>query len=132
MRSQSLGRMLSFVQSTVVGGVFVLAPLVLLSIVIGHAVQIAYAMVLPIVKWMPVTSASRVSLAFFVGCVALVLACFLAGLLATHRGLAMARRLAGTSHLVLRSQLRPDEEYGARMVGCGGRRVASTRPHSLG
>ena len=82
MRSQSLGRMLSFVQLTVVGGVFVLAPLVLLSIVIGHAVQIAYAMVLPIVKWMPVTSASRVSLALVVGCVAVVLACFLAGLLA--------------------------------------------------
>lgn len=82
MRSRSLINLLSFLRSTLVGGIFVLVPLVLLSITVGHAVQFAYSVVHPVVEWLPVKSVGTVSLAFLVGIAAVILSCFLAGLAA--------------------------------------------------
>jgi uncharacterized membrane protein len=82
VQSRSLRGLWTFCKSTVVGGLFVLAPLVLLSIVLGKAVQIAYQVVHPLVEWFPVKSVGTVSLAFLVALLALVGLCFLAGLLA--------------------------------------------------
>jgi len=75
-------RSLSFLKSTVVGGIFVLVPLVLISLAIGHALQVAYAIVHPFIQWLPVKSIGSVSLAFLVGIVAVVSSCFIAGLVA--------------------------------------------------
>jgi uncharacterized membrane protein len=82
MRSRSLRRLINFVKSTVVGGVFVLVPLVLLSIVLGQAASFAYEIIHPVVQIMPVKSVSTVSLAFGIAILAIVLICFLAGLAA--------------------------------------------------
>jgi uncharacterized membrane protein len=82
MLVRPVGRFVSFVKSTVIGGVFVLAPLVLLSIVIGHAVQIAFEVVSPVVAFLPVKSVGSVSLAALVGIAAVVAICFVAGLVA--------------------------------------------------
>jgi uncharacterized membrane protein len=77
-----VGRLLNFVKSTIVGGIFVLVPVVLLSIAIGEAVKLAYTTLHPLVEMLPLTSVSTVSLAFLLGIVAVVLCCFFAGLVA--------------------------------------------------
>jgi uncharacterized membrane protein len=82
MQSRSLRRLINFVKSTVVGGIFVLVPLVLLSIVLGQAATFAYEIIHPVVRIMPVKSVSTVSLAFGIAILAIVAVCFLAGLVA--------------------------------------------------
>jgi uncharacterized membrane protein len=82
MRSRSVQRFFNFVKSTVVGGIFVLVPLVLLCVVLGQAATFAYNIIHPIIVLMPVKSVSTVSLAFAIAILAVVLICFLAGLLA--------------------------------------------------
>ena len=82
VRSRSLRRLIAFVKSTVVGGIFVLVPLVLLCVVLGQAATFAYGIIHPIVEWMPVKNVSTVSLAFAMAILVVVLICFLAGLLA--------------------------------------------------
>ena len=82
MPSKPLRRLLSFVKSTIVGGVFVLVPLVLLSIVVGESVRVAHRFVEPLVQMLPVTTVGTVSLALLLGIAAVVFCCFLAGLLA--------------------------------------------------
>ncbi|QDU30080.1 hypothetical protein ETAA8_51990 [Anatilimnocola aggregata] len=93
MHSRSLGRLIVFLKATIVGGLFVLVPVVLISIVIGQAAQFAYEVVHPLVQWLPVKSVSGVSLSFLIGLIALALLCFLAGLLART---AVSRWFVGT------------------------------------
>jgi uncharacterized membrane protein len=75
-------RLLQFVKATVVGGVFVLAPIVLLVYVIGKAVTVAYDAFHPLGKWLPVESVGGVSLALLAAITALIAVCFFAGLVA--------------------------------------------------
>jgi uncharacterized membrane protein len=82
MRSPSVQRLFNFIKSTVVGGIFVLVPLVLLCIVLGQAATFAYHIIHPVIELMPVKSAATVSIAFAIAILAIVLVCFLAGLLA--------------------------------------------------
>ena len=82
VKSRSLRRLINFVKSTVVGGIFVLVPLVLLCIVLGQAATFAYEIIHPFVEWLPVKSVSTVSLAFVFAIALIVLVCFLAGLVA--------------------------------------------------
>lgn len=73
---------MQFVKATVVGGVFVLAPIVLLLYVIGEALTMVYKGVKPLMAWFPVHSIGGISLALLVAIVALVGLCFVAGLFA--------------------------------------------------
>jgi len=82
MSSRSAGRLLSFIKSTIVGGIFVLVPLVILSLVVGQALSVALHVVTPVVELLPFKSAGTISLALLAGIAVLVLACFMAGLLA--------------------------------------------------
>lgn len=82
MQSRSLRRLITFIKSTVVGGIFVLVPLVLLSIVLGQAATFAYNIIHPLVQILPVKNVSTVSLTFGIAILAIVLVCFLAGLAA--------------------------------------------------
>ncbi len=74
--------LLAFVKATVVGGVFILAPIVILAAIIGQAVNVAYHVLHPLMAWLPVQSISGVSLALLGGIAVVVLLCFFAGLLA--------------------------------------------------
>jgi uncharacterized membrane protein len=78
---------LAFVRSTVIGGVFVLAPLVLLVYLIGHALAIVYANAKPLMAWLPDKSVGGFSLLMLAAIVVLIGICFLAGLVA-HTALA--------------------------------------------
>jgi uncharacterized membrane protein len=82
MKSRTLRRLISFVKSTLVGGIFFLVPVVALVFVIGQAGAFAYEIVHPLVDWLPVKTVSTVSLAFLIVGLVLVLVCFLAGLVA--------------------------------------------------
>lgn len=75
-------RLLQFVKATVVGGVFVLAPVVLLIYVIGEALTVAYKLVKPLFSWLPVHSVGGISLALLAAIVILIGVCFVAGLFA--------------------------------------------------
>jgi uncharacterized membrane protein len=82
MKSRTLRRLVSFVKSTLIGGIFFLVPVVALVFVIGQAAAFAYSVVHPLVNWLPVKTVSTVSLAFLIVALVLVLVCFLAGLIA--------------------------------------------------
>jgi uncharacterized membrane protein len=86
-------RFVLFIKATVIGGVFVLAPFVLLVVVIGKALAVMFESIKPVLAWLPVKSVGGVSLALLAAIGALILICFLAGLVA-HT--AMARWLVRT------------------------------------
>lgn len=114
-------RAFGFVRSTVIGGVFVLAPVVLLLVVIGKALSAAYEALQPAVAVLPVQSVGGVSLAVLLGTAGLVGACFLAGLLADTT---LARWATRTVETVVLSNL-PGyalmKSMGEGMVGLEGK-----------
>lgn len=80
--SQLLLGLLSFIRATVIGGVFVLAPIVVLIVIVGYAVTGAYHVVSPLVAYLPYQSVAGISLSLVIGSIGLIAVCFLAGLLA--------------------------------------------------
>jgi uncharacterized membrane protein len=73
---------LQFLKSTVIGGLLVLAPLGILGVIVVEAVQIGIRVVMPLIEMLPVKSVGGVSLAVMAAVVAIILLCFVAGLLA--------------------------------------------------
>lgn len=71
-----------FLKSTVLGGLIVLVPVVVLGYVVVEAVTIAHKVLAPVMNWLPVKSVAGVSLGLLLAIAVLILACFLAGLLA--------------------------------------------------
>lgn len=84
---QRLTGFLGFVKATVIGGLFVLAPIVILVILAGKAVSVAYETLRPLVAYLPFQDVAGVSIALVLGIAALIALCFVAGLLA-HTALA--------------------------------------------
>jgi uncharacterized membrane protein len=124
MQSRSQRGLWIFFKSTVVGGIFVLVPVVLLSIVIGQAAQLAYQVVHPVVEWLPQKTISTVSLAFLISIVALVLICFGAGLVART---AVSRWFVGSLERLILSFV---PSYGLmKSMGQGWVGVDADEPH---
>ncbi|OYW14688.1 MAG: hypothetical protein B7Z55_15510, partial [Planctomycetales bacterium 12-60-4] len=73
---------LGFIKATVIGGVFVLAPIVVLAVIIGKAVTLAYETLHPLMAHLPIQNVGGISLALLAGIAILIGICFLAGLLA--------------------------------------------------
>lgn len=80
--SQLLLGFLTFIRATAIGGVFVLAPIVVLLVIVGYAVTGAYHVVSPLVAYLPYQSVAGISLSLVIGSTGLVAVCFLTGLLA--------------------------------------------------
>jgi uncharacterized membrane protein len=78
-----------FLRATLTGGILFLLPLVVLAIVLGKALQISRRVVVPLAGRIPWQTVGGVRVAEVVAIAALVLFCFLAGLLARTR---LARR----------------------------------------
>ena len=74
----------NFLITTTIGGVFFLIPLVILGVVLAKAVTFMMAVAQPMADWLPVDTIGGVALANIIAVLALVLLCFLAGLLARH------------------------------------------------
>ncbi|WP_425614779.1 DUF502 domain-containing protein [Anatilimnocola sp. NA78] len=123
-QSRSLRRTLRFLRATIVGGLFVLVPVVLVCVVLGHAAQFAYELIHPLVQWLPVKSISGVSLSFLLGIAALVLICFFAGLLART---AVSQWFVGTLEQLILSFV---PSYGLmKSMGQGWIGVSTEEPH---
>jgi uncharacterized membrane protein len=83
-------RFLNFLKSTFVGGLFVLAPLVVLLILVGKAVDVVYSALRPLFEYLPFHSTTQIALAAVLGVASVIVLCFLAGLVART---ALTRRL---------------------------------------
>lgn len=124
MKSRTLRRLLSFVKSTLVGGIFFLVPVVALVLVIGQAAAFAYEVVHPLVDWLPVKTVSTVSLAFLIVALVLVLICFLAGLVAR---MAISQWFVGSLERLILTFI---PSYGLmKSMGQGWIGVAGEEPH---
>jgi uncharacterized membrane protein len=77
-------RGIQFVLTTAIGGVVLLIPVVVLVVVIAKAIGFMMVVAKPMADWLPVDTIGGVALANIIAGVALVLVCFLAGLLARH------------------------------------------------
>src|SRR5262245_19237077 len=75
-------RIYQFLKSTVLGGLLVLVPVAALGYIVVQALEIAHKSIAPLLEWLPFKSVGGVSLALLLSILALVAACFVAGLLA--------------------------------------------------
>lgn len=92
-------RVYEFLKSTVVGGVFVLVPLVVLGVIAAKAVEVVQSLLQPLLGLLPLQTFWGLSLAVAATGLVLVLLCFLAGLAAE---LALTKQLVeGIESLVL-------------------------------
>jgi uncharacterized membrane protein len=83
-------RLYGFVRSTVLGGLVVLVPVVVLGAVVAWALRTALRVIVPAFEWLPDRSVGGVSLAVLAAAAGVVVGCFLAGLFAET---AIIRRL---------------------------------------
>jgi len=75
-------RLLAFLKATLIGGVFVLAPIMLLMYVVGQAFKVVHQAIQPLLQWLPSQTVGGVSLVMAATMGLLIAACFLAGLIA--------------------------------------------------
>jgi uncharacterized membrane protein len=73
---------MKFVKTTILGGVVFLVPVVILVAVLGKAYQIMMLFAAPMSDWIPLDAVGGIAVANIVALAAIVLSCFLVGLLA--------------------------------------------------
>ena len=73
-----------FILTTVIGGVLFLVPVVFLGMILTKAAGYMMVIAQPLAAWIPVDSIGGVALANLIAIVAVILLCFLAGLVARH------------------------------------------------
>jgi uncharacterized membrane protein len=114
-----------FLKSTMIGGLVVLVPVVVLGAIAIWAVQTALQVITPVFEWLPDKSIGGVSLTVLAAFGGLVAGCFLAGLLAET---AIIRRLsAGAERLALSVPgYALMKNVGASLVGIEGKHPART------
>jgi uncharacterized membrane protein len=74
----------SFVMTTVIGGLVFLVPVMFLVFILGKAVGFMMVIARPLADWLPVDTVGGVALANLIAVLAVVLVSFLAGLVARH------------------------------------------------
>ena len=114
-----------FLKSTLVGGLVVLLPVVVLGAIVGWAVDLAVKMTAPVLKWLPDKSVGGVSLVVVAAILGVVLCCFLAGIVAET---ALMRYLGGRAERL--AMLVPGyalmKSVGANLVGIEGKLPVKT------
>jgi uncharacterized membrane protein len=114
-----------FLKSTVLGGLVVLVPVVVLVAIVVWAVQTAVQAIVPVFEWLPDKSVGGVSLTVLSAVLGLVAGCFLAGLFAET---AIIRRLGERAERLALSV--PGyalmKNVGASLVGIEGKHPAKT------
>ena len=95
MRKHVIGK-LSFLRATAIGGIFFLLPLVVLLFFIGQIAQVVFAVAVqiqPVLRdYLGINDATGYGLVFAIALLLLVLACFVAGILASR---SVARQFTG-------------------------------------
>jgi uncharacterized membrane protein len=77
-----MGSIYRFFKSTLIGGLVVLVPMVVLGAIVAWVVQVAIQVIAPVFEWLPDKSIGGVSLTVVSAVIGLVVGCFLAGLFA--------------------------------------------------
>jgi len=77
-------KQVKFIMTTVIGGVIFLVPVVFLGMAILEAIDLMLLIANPLANWLPMESIGGVALADIIAIVALLLICFVAGLVARH------------------------------------------------
>jgi len=72
----------SFVTTTVIGGLVFLVPVVVITMILAQALEFMMMVAQPLAAWFPVDTIGGVALANILAAVALVLVCFIGGLIA--------------------------------------------------
>src|SRR5262245_8089408 len=114
-----------FLKSTMIGGLVVLLPIIVLLAIVGWAVDLAVKLVEPPLARLPDKSVGGVSLVLVITVVAVILCCFLAGIVAETalvRGL--GRRAERLALLVPGYALM--KSVGANLIGVEGKRPVRT------
>lgn len=78
---------LSFVKTTIIGGILFMIPFVVIIIILGKAFQIMLKVAHPLEKLFPIEKVGGIALANILAVIAILLVCFLAGLLANRKNL---------------------------------------------
>jgi uncharacterized membrane protein len=114
-----------FLKSTIIGGLVVLVPLVVLGAIILWVVQTALKAIAPVLEWLPDKSVAGVSLAGLSAVLGLVIGCFLAGLFAET---AIIRRLSDRAErfALFLPGYALMKNVGANLVGIEGKHPART------
>jgi uncharacterized membrane protein len=73
---------MQFVKTTILGGVVFLIPVVILVVVLGKAYRFMMLVAQPMSDWIPIDQVGGIALANILALLAIVLSCFLFGLLA--------------------------------------------------
>jgi uncharacterized membrane protein len=73
-----------FFASTALGGILFLLPVVVLVVVLGKAIGLMMIVAEPMASWLPIDTVGGVALANVIALLAVLVVCFLAGLLARH------------------------------------------------
>lgn len=114
-----------FLKSTVLGGLVVLVPVIVLAAIIAWAVDIAIKAVMPVFAWLPDKSVGGISLIVTLAVLGLIGLCFFAGLLAettiirrlTERAERLAQSVPGYALM---------KNVGASLVGIEGKNPVRT------
>tara|TARA_B100000809_G_scaffold63282_2_gene59989 strand:- start:10364 stop:10969 length:606 start_codon:yes stop_codon:yes gene_type:complete len=75
-------RFISFLKTTLIGGVFLIVPIVIVLIILGKVIEILRVLVKPIVKKIPLDTIGGITVARLTAVLVLIFICLLAGLLA--------------------------------------------------
>lgn len=92
-------RRFGFIKTTIVGGLMLLLPLVVVVLIIGKAFQISMVVAKPLGALIPVDSVGGVALANILAVLVIVVLCYLAGLVARFSGI--RRKVAGIEELLI-------------------------------
>src|SRR5262249_36573821 len=111
--------------STIIGGLVVLVPMVVLGAIMVWVVETALKVVSPVFQWLPDKSVGGMSLTLLSAVLGLVAGCFLAGLLAET---AIIRRLTDWAERLAVSVrgYALKKNVGASLVGIEGKHPAKT------
>lgn len=71
-----------FFKSTLIGGLVILVPMVVLLAILVWVVDLALKVILPVFEWLPNKSVGGVSLAVLAALASIIVGCFVAGLVA--------------------------------------------------
>jgi len=74
----------TFVLTTIIGGLLFLVPLMFLIFILGKAVGFMMVIAKPLADWLPVDTVGGVALANLLAILAVIVVCFIAGLFARH------------------------------------------------
>lgn len=92
-------RRFGFIKTTIIGGLMLLLPLVVVVLIIGKAFQISMVVAKPLGALIPIDSVGGVALANILAVLVILVLCYLAGLVARFSGI--KRRVAGLEGLLI-------------------------------